>query len=113
MKKTPSGPAGPCDLGGVCLAGRRARRSTPPSGGFFRFHCAANRHARTIAANARDVNEIPVAIHAAETSHPYAAYREFHRMFTMTPALDIRGLHKSFDRPAVAGLDLTVRAGEF
>jgi ABC-2 type transport system ATP-binding protein len=31
----------------------------------------------------------------------------------MTPALDIRGLHKSFDRPAVAGLDLTVRAGEF
>ena len=31
----------------------------------------------------------------------------------MTPALEIRGLHKSFDRPAVAGLDLTVRAGEF
>ena len=31
----------------------------------------------------------------------------------MTPALDIRGLQKSFDRPAVAGLDLTVRAGEF
>jgi ABC-2 type transport system ATP-binding protein len=31
----------------------------------------------------------------------------------MTPALDIRGLAKSFDRPAVAGLDLTVRAGEF
>jgi ABC-2 type transport system ATP-binding protein len=31
----------------------------------------------------------------------------------MTPALDIRGLCKSFDRPAVAGLDLTVRAGEF
>ena len=31
----------------------------------------------------------------------------------MTPALDIRGLHKSFDRPAVAALDLTVRAGEF
>ena len=31
----------------------------------------------------------------------------------MTPALHIRGLAKSFDRPAVAGLDLTVRAGEF
>src|SRR3954454_11291049 len=30
-----------------------------------------------------------------------------------TPALEIRGLFKSFDRPAVAGLDLTVRAGEF
>ncbi len=28
-------------------------------------------------------------------------------------ALEIRNLHKSFDRPAVAGLDLTVRAGEF
>jgi ABC-2 type transport system ATP-binding protein len=31
----------------------------------------------------------------------------------MTPALDISGLFKSFDRPAVAGLDLTVRMGEF
>jgi ABC-2 type transport system ATP-binding protein len=31
----------------------------------------------------------------------------------MTPALEIRGLAKSFDRPAVSGLDLTVRAGEF
>jgi ABC-2 type transport system ATP-binding protein len=29
------------------------------------------------------------------------------------PALDIRGLRKAFDRPAVDGLDLTVRAGEF
>lgn len=28
-------------------------------------------------------------------------------------ALDIRGLHKSFDRPAVEGLDLCVRRGEF
>ncbi len=28
-------------------------------------------------------------------------------------ALEIRNLHKRFDRPAVAGLDLTVRAGEF
>jgi ABC-2 type transport system ATP-binding protein len=28
-------------------------------------------------------------------------------------ALDIRGLRKDFDRPAVAGLDLLVRAGEF
>ena len=31
----------------------------------------------------------------------------------MTHALDIRGLCKSFDRPAVAGLDLSVRHGEF
>src|SRR5436305_3476007 len=31
----------------------------------------------------------------------------------MTPALEIRALAKTFDRPAVAGLDLTVRAGEF
>src|SRR5437660_10003757 len=31
----------------------------------------------------------------------------------MTPALEISGLVKSFDRPAVAGLDLTVRMGEF
>src|SRR3954453_3754183 len=31
----------------------------------------------------------------------------------MTDALDIRGLCKSFDRPAVAGLDLCVRMGEF
>src|SRR5947207_6964162 len=29
------------------------------------------------------------------------------------PALDIRGLRKSFGRPAVDGLDLSVRAGEF
>jgi ABC-2 type transport system ATP-binding protein len=31
----------------------------------------------------------------------------------MTHALEIRGLCKSFDRPAVAGLDLSVRHGEF
>src|SRR5438128_1453149 len=31
----------------------------------------------------------------------------------MTPALTIRGLVKHFDRPAVDGLDLTVRQGEF
>src|SRR4029077_1147848 len=37
----------------------------------------------------------------------------FHRRFTMTPALDIRGLCKSFDRPAGDGLVLIVRAGEF
>jgi ABC-2 type transport system ATP-binding protein len=29
------------------------------------------------------------------------------------PALQVRGLAKSFARPAVAGLDLTIRAGEF
>jgi ABC-2 type transport system ATP-binding protein len=28
-------------------------------------------------------------------------------------ALEIRGLSKSFDRPAVDGLDLAVRTGEF
>jgi ABC-2 type transport system ATP-binding protein len=32
---------------------------------------------------------------------------------TMPPALEIRGLTKWFDRLAVAGLDLTVRRGEF
>jgi ABC-2 type transport system ATP-binding protein len=32
---------------------------------------------------------------------------------TKTPALAISGLRKAFDRPAVDGLDLTVRAGEF
>src|SRR3984885_11955505 len=41
--------------------------------------------------------------------------REF--MMHVTPpapfALEIRGLEKRFDRPAVDGLDLTVRAGEF
>ena len=31
----------------------------------------------------------------------------------MTPALSIRGLRKSFDRPAVNNLDLTVRTSEF
>ncbi len=30
-----------------------------------------------------------------------------------SPALEIRGLHKRFERPAVDGLDLRVRAGEF
>jgi ABC-2 type transport system ATP-binding protein len=29
------------------------------------------------------------------------------------PALSLRGLSKTFDRPAVDNLDLTVRAGEF
>ena len=29
------------------------------------------------------------------------------------PALQLRGLVKHFDRPAVDGLDLTVRTGEF
>jgi ABC-2 type transport system ATP-binding protein len=32
---------------------------------------------------------------------------------TLSPALEVRGLSKRFDRPAVAGLDLTVRRGEF
>lgn len=34
-------------------------------------------------------------------------------MSTPTAALEITGLSKQFDRPAVDGLDLTVRAGEF
>jgi ABC-2 type transport system ATP-binding protein len=34
-------------------------------------------------------------------------------MSSWPPALDIHGLVKRFDRPAVDGLDLTVRAGEF
>jgi ABC-2 type transport system ATP-binding protein len=32
---------------------------------------------------------------------------------TLTPALEVTGLRKSFDRPAVDGLDLSVRPGEF
>jgi len=32
---------------------------------------------------------------------------------TLSPALEVRGLSKRFDRPAVAGLDLKVRRGEF
>jgi ABC-2 type transport system ATP-binding protein len=32
---------------------------------------------------------------------------------TLSAALDIRGLRKSFGRPAVDGLDLTIRRGEF
>jgi ABC-2 type transport system ATP-binding protein len=31
----------------------------------------------------------------------------------LSAALEIRGLFKRFDRPAVNGLDLTVRRGEF
>jgi ABC-2 type transport system ATP-binding protein len=34
-------------------------------------------------------------------------------MITSNAALELRGLTKRFDRPAVDGLDLTVRAGEF
>jgi ABC-2 type transport system ATP-binding protein len=36
-----------------------------------------------------------------------------HRMPSAPAALDIHGLVKRFDRPAVDGLELTVRAGEF
>jgi ABC-2 type transport system ATP-binding protein len=32
---------------------------------------------------------------------------------SLPPALEIRALEKTYERPAVAGLDLTVRAGEF
>jgi ABC-2 type transport system ATP-binding protein len=35
------------------------------------------------------------------------------RQFSSSPALEIRGLSKTFDRPAVDGLDLHVSAGEF
>ena len=34
-------------------------------------------------------------------------------MNPLEPALEIRALRKSFDRPAVDGLDLLVRPGEF
>jgi len=44
---------------------------------------------------------------------PEAAAPEELSMPTPVPALDIHNLSKSFDRPAVDGLDLTVRAGEF
>ena len=35
------------------------------------------------------------------------------RQNELSPALEIRGLRKCFERPAVAGLDLSVRPGEF
>jgi ABC-2 type transport system ATP-binding protein len=34
-------------------------------------------------------------------------------MIASTPALELKGLKKNFDRPAIDGLDLSVRAGEF
>ena len=34
-------------------------------------------------------------------------------MSSPVAALEIRGLEKRFDRPAVDGLELTIRAGEF
>jgi ABC-2 type transport system ATP-binding protein len=34
-------------------------------------------------------------------------------MTASTPALELKGLKKNFDRPAIDGLDLSVRAGEF
>jgi ABC-2 type transport system ATP-binding protein len=59
------------------------------------------------------------AIHAGETSQPYirATFSQ-HRKVAMKNgsgsfALDIRGLVKRFDRPAVDGLDLRVKTGEF
>ena len=45
-----------------------------------------------------------------ETNRPV---NSFMRDPEPTPALSVHGLRKSFDRPAVDGLDLTVRAGEF
>src|ERR1041384_2439578 len=95
------------------LSGARARKSNPPSGGFFRFQRAAARHAANIAGGPPPVNGIARGIHGSETSRRLHCALRFHTKFTMTPALEIRGLSKSFDRPAVAGLDLIVRAGEF
>ena len=77
-------------------------------------------HSQIIGASASNVNETVIAIHAAETSRRYTAAKQLHQKFTtwrpmtLTPsALDIRGLVKCFDRPAVDRLDLTVRQGEF
>ena len=50
------------------LSVRRARKSNPPSGGFFGFQRAAAPHASNIAAASADVNETAARIHAAETS---------------------------------------------
>jgi ABC-2 type transport system ATP-binding protein len=68
----------------------------------------------------RNVNESADAIHATETSERLHCDETFHQKFTMASsmtispsALEIRGLMKYFDRPAVDGLDLTVRTGEF
>src|SRR3954449_2462893 len=57
-------------------------------------------------------------IHRAESSwvHGSRANREPDRPEIMPPdvsALQVRGLTKRFDRPAVDALDLTVRTGEF
>jgi ABC-2 type transport system ATP-binding protein len=61
----------------------------------------------------------PAPIHPVETT-PRVASRDAIQasaasMLSPTPAygLEIRGLVKRFDRPAVDGLDLAVRAGEF
>ena len=53
-------------------------------------------------------------IHRQETSLNYSG-RERPLMNQHSPlaALEIRALTKRFDRPAVDGLDLTVRTGEF
>ena len=64
----------------------------------------------------RGLHNCASPIHAAETSPGYAEIQTHTSLTTlshMVPALDIRGLCKSFDRPAVDDLDLTVRAGEF
>lgn len=50
---------------------------------------------------------LPNPIHLGSTARPYAP------PVMTAPALILSGLDKSFDRPVLAGLDLTVRAGEF
>src|SRR5271155_5523324 len=57
----------------------------------------------------------PLSISLAGCSHPIDAKAHPMQHFTPAPsfALEVHGLVKRFDRPAVDGLDLTVRAGEF
>ena len=49
---------------------------------------------------------------AAAHVHPPRA-RQYAPQYAPPPALDIRGLTKRFERPAVDGLDLRIAAGEF
>jgi ABC-2 type transport system ATP-binding protein len=74
------------------------------------------RLARILVSAAGD--NFPLVIHRAESSwvHGWLAVANQDRPDSMNPdqsALQVRGLTKRFDRPAVDALDLTIRVGEF
>jgi len=75
-------------------------------------------YASSRAADHRQWPDLPPSIHRAEISWVHGRYRIWNldRPGIMKPqqsALQVRGLTKRFDRPAVDALDLTVRSGEF